>query len=129
MRQARGARSLLRRVRAARQKREANNPVTDQAAWIEHCEPPRERISGAPRWPFPGMAEDRVEPEGSHDGGGRWSLMAYKHAHGRALPTFTTASPGPDPGSHGFTRPLRHCLITRAPRRRHVGRPDTTGTG
>jgi hypothetical protein len=37
MRQARGARSLLLRVQAARQKREANNVATDKAAWIEHC--------------------------------------------------------------------------------------------
>jgi hypothetical protein len=37
MRQARGARSLLLRVQAARRKREADGPATDKAAWIEHC--------------------------------------------------------------------------------------------
>jgi hypothetical protein len=37
MRQARGARSLLLRVQAARQKREADGAATDKAAWIEHC--------------------------------------------------------------------------------------------
>jgi hypothetical protein len=37
MREARGARSLLLRVQAARQKREANSAATDAAAWIEHC--------------------------------------------------------------------------------------------
>ncbi len=37
MRQARGARSLLLRVQAARQKREADNAATDKAAWTEHC--------------------------------------------------------------------------------------------
>jgi hypothetical protein len=37
MRQARGFRSLLLRVQAARQKREANATTLDKAAWIEHC--------------------------------------------------------------------------------------------
>jgi hypothetical protein len=37
MRQARGARSLLLRVQAAREKREADSTATDKAAWIEHC--------------------------------------------------------------------------------------------
>jgi hypothetical protein len=37
MRQARGARSLLLRVQAARQKREADNAAADKAAWTEHC--------------------------------------------------------------------------------------------
>ena len=37
MRQARAARSLLMRVQAARQKREADHTALDQAAWIEHC--------------------------------------------------------------------------------------------
>ncbi len=37
MRQARAARSLLLRVQAARQKREADGAATDKAAWIEHC--------------------------------------------------------------------------------------------
>jgi hypothetical protein len=37
MRQARGARSLLLRVQAAREKREADNAATDKAAWTEHC--------------------------------------------------------------------------------------------
>jgi len=37
MRQARGARSLLLRVQAQRQKREANQASLDRAAWIEHC--------------------------------------------------------------------------------------------
>jgi hypothetical protein len=37
MRQARGARSLLLRVQAERQKREADNASHDKAAWIEHC--------------------------------------------------------------------------------------------
>ena len=37
MRQARGARSLLLRVQAARRKREADSTATDAAAWIEHC--------------------------------------------------------------------------------------------
>ena len=37
MRQARGARSLLMRVQAARQKREADNASLDKAAWLEHC--------------------------------------------------------------------------------------------
>jgi hypothetical protein len=36
MRQAAGARSLLLRVQAARQKREASNAASDQSAWIEH---------------------------------------------------------------------------------------------
>ena len=35
-RQAAGARSLLLRVQAARQKREASNVASDQSAWIEH---------------------------------------------------------------------------------------------
>ncbi|HSZ88130.1 MAG TPA: hypothetical protein VK822_02020 [Acetobacteraceae bacterium] len=37
MRQARSARSLLLRVQAARQKREADNGAADKAAWTEHC--------------------------------------------------------------------------------------------
>jgi hypothetical protein len=37
MRQSRGARSLLLRVQAARQKREADYAATEKAAWIEHC--------------------------------------------------------------------------------------------
>ncbi len=37
MRQARGARSLLMRVQAVRQKREADNASLDKAAWLEHC--------------------------------------------------------------------------------------------
>ena len=37
MRQARSARSLLLRVQAARQKREADNAGADKAAWTEHC--------------------------------------------------------------------------------------------
>ena len=37
MRQARGARSLLIRVQAVRQKREADNASLDRAAWLEHC--------------------------------------------------------------------------------------------
>jgi hypothetical protein len=37
MRQARGARSLLIRVQAVRQKREADNASCDRAAWLEHC--------------------------------------------------------------------------------------------
>jgi hypothetical protein len=37
MRQARGARALLLRVQAARQKREADGVATGKAAWIEHC--------------------------------------------------------------------------------------------
>ncbi len=37
MRQARGARSLLLRVQAQREKREANQASLDRAAWIEHC--------------------------------------------------------------------------------------------
>ena len=37
MRQARSARSLLLRVQAARQKREADNAAADKAAWTEHC--------------------------------------------------------------------------------------------
>ncbi len=37
MRQARGARALLLRVQAARQKREADSAATDKAAWIEYC--------------------------------------------------------------------------------------------
>jgi hypothetical protein len=37
MRQARGARSLLLRVQAARHKREADYAATEKAAWIEHC--------------------------------------------------------------------------------------------
>ena len=37
MREARGARSLLLRVQAAREKREADPPPADRAAWTEHC--------------------------------------------------------------------------------------------
>jgi hypothetical protein len=37
MREARAARSLLMRVQALRQKREADHTALDQAAWIEHC--------------------------------------------------------------------------------------------
>jgi hypothetical protein len=37
MRQARGFRSLLLRVQAVREKREADNASLDKAAWIEHC--------------------------------------------------------------------------------------------
>ena len=37
MRQARGARSLLLRVQAQREKREANRAALDHAAWTEHC--------------------------------------------------------------------------------------------
>ena len=37
MRQSRGARSLLLRVQADRQKREADNVSLDKAAWLEHC--------------------------------------------------------------------------------------------
>jgi hypothetical protein len=37
MRQARGARSLLMRVQAQHEKREADNASLDKAAWIEHC--------------------------------------------------------------------------------------------
>ena len=37
MRQARGARALLLRVQAVRQKREADGAATDKAAWIEYC--------------------------------------------------------------------------------------------
>ena len=37
MRQARGARSLLLRVQAQRQKRELDPASLDRAAWIEHC--------------------------------------------------------------------------------------------
>ena len=37
MRQARGFRSLLLRVQAARQKREADSAATQSAAWTEHC--------------------------------------------------------------------------------------------
>ncbi len=37
MRQARGFRSLLLRVQAVRQKREADNASLEKAAWIEHC--------------------------------------------------------------------------------------------
>ncbi len=37
MRQARAFRSLLLRVQALRQKREADNATLDQATWIEHC--------------------------------------------------------------------------------------------
>jgi hypothetical protein len=37
MRQARGARSLLMRAQAQREKREADNASLDKAAWLEHC--------------------------------------------------------------------------------------------
>jgi hypothetical protein len=37
MRQARGARALLLRIQAARQKREADGVATGKAAWIEYC--------------------------------------------------------------------------------------------
>ncbi len=37
MRQARGARSLLLRVQAVREKREADAAAADRAAWVEHC--------------------------------------------------------------------------------------------
>jgi hypothetical protein len=37
MRESRAARSLLMRVQALRQKREADHTALDQAAWIEHC--------------------------------------------------------------------------------------------
>jgi hypothetical protein len=37
MRQARGARSLLMRVQAQREKREADNASLDRANWTEHC--------------------------------------------------------------------------------------------
>ena len=37
MREARGARSLLLRVQAAREKREADPAAADRAAWTEHC--------------------------------------------------------------------------------------------
>ena len=37
MRQARGARALLLRVQAVRQKREADGVALGKAAWIEHC--------------------------------------------------------------------------------------------
>jgi hypothetical protein len=37
MRHAGGARRLLMRVQAVRQKRETNSAALDQAAWIEHC--------------------------------------------------------------------------------------------
>src|SRR6185437_6677417 len=37
MRQARGLRSLLTRVQAAREKRDADSAAREKAAWIEHC--------------------------------------------------------------------------------------------
>jgi hypothetical protein len=64
MRQARGARSLLLRVQAARQKREANRATCDQTAWIEHC---AIGLMGDAlgRFPPAPMAEPEPEPPAS----------------------------------------------------------------
>jgi hypothetical protein len=65
MRQARGARSLLLRVQAAREKREANNVATDKAAWIEHCAIGL-MADALGRTPPAPMAEPAPEPESAY---------------------------------------------------------------
>jgi hypothetical protein len=64
-----------------------SSPASARPCERSTCRPRPEQTESPPtvqqRWPSPGMAEDRVEPEGGHDGAGRRFVMACSHAHGR----------------------------------------------
>jgi hypothetical protein len=124
MRQARGFRSLLLRVQAARQKREANATTLDKAAWIEHCAIGL-LAQGLGRSPPPPI--DEPEPPPMPDPQPDEGPAATRPPSGGR--TIRDHLPSPRRADPSLPRPaapvrLRPTLARTGPRHRHRRQPD-----
>ena len=120
--QARGFRSLLLRVQAARQKREANATTLDKAAWIEHCAIGL-LAQALGRAPPPPIAEPKPPPmpDPQPDEG-----PPPPDLQGRAIRDHLPSPRRADPRLPRPAAPLRlrPTLARTGPRHRHRRQPD-----